>query len=165
MRTVRNWAALGTLSAVAVLGLAAPAGAATQTARVADATHAANPRPVVLNCENQAMVRPTTLVLACGDGNDGLEHMHWANWTSQVASGYGTEYQNTCEPNCAEGHYRDYPVVVALWGSASVKGHPGERRYTEATFIYPGARPPMYEIVKGKVVTTYPVTRTLSLWP
>ena len=31
--------------------------------------------------------------------------------------------------------------------------------------IYPGARPPMYEIVKGKVVTTYPVTRTLSLWP
>ena len=162
-------AALSASFAVAGLGvgLAGPASAAaTQTAptaRVAAAAHTTPAQPVVINCENKAVVRPTTFALACADDGDGIEHMHWANWTSQVASGYGTQWQKTCKPSCAEGGIRYYPIVVALWGSASVKGHPGERQYTDITFIYPGARPPVYTLVKGKVVTTYPVTQTLQI--
>ena len=62
---------------------------------------------------------------------------------------------------CAEGHFHHYPALVMLWGSASVQGHPTGRHYTEVTLIYPGARPPVYEFVNGKLVATYPVTRTL----
>ena len=41
-----------------------------------------------------------------------------------------------------------------------MSGHPAERRYTEVTLIYPGARPPVYKLVNGKLVATYPVTQT-----
>jgi len=46
------------------------------------------------------------------------------------------------------------------WGSGVVAGHPAERRYTELTIVYPGARPPVYTLVNGKVVATCPVTQT-----
>ena len=77
-----------------------------------------------------------------------------------IASGYGTEYENDCKPDCAQGHIHYYPALVVLWGSGSVSGHPAERRYTEVTLVYPGARPPVYKLVNGKLVATYPVTQT-----
>ena len=62
------------------------------------------------------------------------------------------------------GHVHDYPVVAMLWGSATVKGHPGERRYAEATLSYTKGRPAVYVTsCNGKVVATYPVTQTLPL--
>jgi hypothetical protein len=43
-------------------------------------------------------------------------------------------------------------------------GHPGERRYTEATVSYTEGRPAVYVAsCNGKAVATYPVTQTLSL--
>lgn len=179
MKTVRITAATGTLLALgglaAALSLSGPAGAATHSAstgsaavqaaradRAAQAT--SSRRPVVINCLNQPVVRPVTLSLACADDGTGLQGMHWTTWAPQLASGYGTEWERDCTPNCAEGHIHYYPTLPVLWGSA-VKGHPGEERYTEVTLVYPGARPPVYEIVNGKVVATYPVTQTLALAP
>jgi len=123
------------------LGLTASAGASTGAA-----TAAGSPRQ-------------GSYVLACADDGAGLQGLHWTSWTSRLASGYGTEYENDCQPNCAEGHLH-YRVLVMLWGSGSGSGHPAERRYTQVTIVYPGARPPVYEVVNGKVVATYPVTRT-----
>lgn len=147
--------ATGIITALAAgglgVGLTASAGAATTTA----------PRYVVLNCANKAQVGPGSYVLTCADGNMGLRGLHWTSWTPRLASGYGTEYVNDCKPNCAEGHFHNYPALVVLWGSGSVAGHPAERRYTEVTLVYPGARPPVYQLVNGKVVATYPVTQTL----
>lgn len=77
----------------------------------------------------------------------------------------GPEWQNDCKPNCADGHVHYYPVVVELWGSASVKGHPGERRYTEATISYLKARPAVYVMNCGKVVATHPISWTVALAP
>ena len=99
-------------------------------------------------------------MLACADDGAGLQGLHWTSWTPRLASGYGTEYENDCQPNCAEGHIHHYPALVVLWGSGSGSGHPAERQYTQVTLIYPGARPPVYELVNGKVVATYPVTQT-----
>ena len=141
------------------LGLAASAGAATM--RPVAAQPAAT-RYVLVNCENKAQVRPGGYVLACADGGTGLESLHWTSWTPRLASGYGTEYQNDCLPSCAEGHEHYYPALVVAWGSGSVPGHPAERRYTELTIIYTGARPPVYTLVNGKVVATYPVSQTLG---
>ncbi len=155
MKHPRFITAVSGLAAAAVaLGLSGSAGAATTN----PATTAA-PRYVVFNCENQAQVRPGTVYLACADDGAGLTHLHWTSWTPELASAYGTEWQNDCLPNCAEGHVHDYPVVVVLWGSATDRG---ERRYTDATLTYPKARPAVYTTSNGKVKATYPVS---AVWP
>jgi hypothetical protein len=148
-------------------GLPGGAGAATASAHaVAGAGSAsAAPRYVVLNCmdKDTGQVKPGTIYLACADDGVGLTGLHWTSWTPELASAYGTEWQNDCQPNCAAGHIRDYPVVTMLWGSATVKGHRDERRYSEVTVSYPKNRPAVYTIRNGKVVATYPVSQTLPL--
>jgi hypothetical protein len=150
------------------LGLPGSVGAATApAAAVARAGPAAGaPKYVVLNCmdKGKAQVKPGTIYLACADNGIGLTHLHWTSWTPELASAYGTEWQNDCKPNCAAGHLHNYPVVAVLWGSATVKGHPGERHYTEATLSYLEGRPAVYVAsCNGKAVATYPVTQTLPL--
>jgi hypothetical protein len=143
------------------LGLGLTTSASAATAHAAGTAAAKSPRYVMLDCGSKAQVEPGTYVLTCADAGIGLANLHWTSWTSKLASGYGTEWENDCQPNCAAGHIHHYPVLAVAWGSASVAGHPGERRYTKVTLIYPGARPPVYELVKGKVVATYPATQTL----
>ena len=177
--TATAFAALPILGGLGLgFGLTAPAGAAT-TATAARAAAAATTataataaagldvagRQVAITCENKAAVRPGTFTLACADGNDALVRMAWTSWTPGRASGHGTETLNGCVPNCAEGKFRNYPVDVVFRGSAAVQGHPAEHRYAHYTLIYPGPRPPHYSLVNGKVVTTYPVSRTGPLWP
>jgi hypothetical protein len=150
------------------LGLAGCAGAATTSAAAVmrAGAAAAAPQYVVLNCMDmgKAQVKPGTISLACADNGIGLTHLHWTSWTPQLASAYGTTWENDCKPSCAEGHVHYYPVVAVLWGSATVQGHPGERRYTEATLSYPKRRPAVYAAsCNGKIVATYPVSRTLPL--
>jgi len=151
-----------------ILGLAGRVGAApTSAAAVTRAGFAvAAPRYVVLNCRDKAQVRPGTIVLACADYGLGLMHLHWTSWTPKLASAYGTEWENDCKPNCAAGHVHHYPVVAVLWGSATVKRHPGERRYTATTISYLKGRPAVYvKGCNGKVVATYPVSWTVPLAP
>ena len=148
------------------LGLAAPAGAApTSAAAVTRAgPAAAAPQDVVLNCLGKAQVKPGTITLACADDGAGLTQLHWTSWTPELASAYGTEWQNDCTPSCAQGHIHHYPVVAMLWGSATVPGHPGEQRYTKVTVGYTKGRPAVYVTAcNGKVVATYPATQTLPL--
>lgn len=148
------------------LGLVGPAGAAPTFAAAVTRVGSAAPAPqyVVLNCMDKAQVKPGTISLACADNGAGLTHLHWTSWTPELASAYGTEWENDCKPSCAQGHVHDYPVVAMLWGSATVKGHPGERRYTEATLSYTKGRPAVYVTnCNGRVVATYPVTQTLPL--
>ena len=165
-----RFTAIAAPSAIAGLGLSlglvglastAPSSAAAVT-RTAPA--AAAPRYVVLNCTGKAQVRPGTISLACADNGAGLTRLHWTSWTPELASAYGTEWQNDCKPDCADGHIHKYPVVAVLLGSATVKGHPGERRYTEATLSYPKGRPAVYTTnCSGKVVATHPASQTLPL--
>ncbi len=116
---------------------------------------------VVLNCAFKAVVRPGTYTIACADAGTGLQDLHWTSWTPHLASAYGIFWENDCRPNCAEGHIRYYQSREVLWGSASVKGHPGWRRYTRLTVIFTGKRrPPVYVLRHGRVVATYPLTQT-----
>lgn len=148
------------------LGLAGSASARTTSAAAVTRAGSAAPAPqyVVINCQGKAQVKPRTISLACADNGIGLTHLHWTSWTPELASAYGTERENDCTPSCAEGHVHYYPVLAMLWGSATVKGHPTERRYTEATLSYPKGRPPVYvRNCSGKVVATHPVSQTLPL--
>lgn len=147
------------------LGLPGSAGAATTSAAAVTraGSAAAAPRYVVLNCmdKDKAQVKPGTIYLACADDGIGVAHLHWTSWTSELASAYGTAWVNDCKPDCAAGHIHHYPVVVVVWGSATVKGHPAQRRYTEATLSFKKGSPAGYS--KSRIYPREPVTVTLPL--
>src|SRR6202035_4091104 len=98
-------------------GLAVAAGvAALALAGGVPALAAARPAAprgdVLVNCAGRAQVRPGGYVLTCADGNDYLAGLHWVSWSGGAAFGRGTEHVNDCIPNCAEGHFHAYPVLV-----------------------------------------------------
>jgi hypothetical protein len=136
----------------------------TQADTAALTASTAGPKFVLLGCNNDAEVGPSS-ISNCGDGAAGLTGLHWTSWTSHLASGYGTYYLNDCTPTCVGGHFHTYPALTVLWGSAAVKGHPSERKYTQLTLVFTGKRPPAYQEVNGKTVVTYPVTLTLPTFP
>ena len=145
---------------------AAAGGAPAQAATTALTTTAgaAPPKFILLGCNGNAEVAPAGID-NCGDGSVGLSGLHWTSWNAHLASGYGTYYLNDCTPTCANGHYHTYPALIDLWGSAAVKGHPAERKYTEMTLVFTGTRPPDDQVVNGKTVVTHPVTLTLPTFP
>lgn len=152
-RIIRTGLAAAGTAAVIGTGLAqAPANAATTPA----------PKYVVLNCSNQAVTKPASWSPYCADLGVILSHMHWTNWDSHMASGYGTVSEDDNYPNHAEGKIYTVPALVTLWGSRAVPDHPGERTYNEMTLIFPGQRPPVYTYANGKWTVSYPATQTLG---
>jgi hypothetical protein len=57
------------------------------------------------NCYTTGRVKPTRIVLACGDGNGVAENLTWLKWSRKVAIGKGDLNQNDCMPDCAEGTF------------------------------------------------------------
>ena len=147
------------------LGLSSAAAAATThpAVTVKQAATARTPRYVVLDCNFKPVVAPPAFIITCADAGIGVRDLHWTSWTPKLASGSGTFWENDCTPYCAAGHFRYYPSLEVLWGSATVKGHPADRRYTELTVIFTGkTRPPVYVLKNGKLVATYPLTQTFD---
>ncbi len=147
------------------LGSSSAAAAATTHAAVTvkQAATAKSPKYVVLDCNLKPVVAPSTLIITCADAGIGVQDLHWTSWTPKLASGHGTFWENDCTPDCAAGHFHYYPSLEVLWGSAAVKGHPADRRYTELTVIFSGkTRPPVYVLKNGKLVATYPLTQTFD---
>jgi hypothetical protein len=97
---------------------------------------------VLFNCPGgRAEVKPSSYLTYCGDGGETYAKMKWTSWTPQMASATSTLGVNSCTPNCAAGHTSNYPALNVLWGSTTVKGHPGELAYTHMTVIFPGKKP------------------------
>jgi hypothetical protein len=97
---------------------------------------------VVFDCPAVGpQVKPASYVTFCGDGGDTYAKMDWTSWTPKEASATSLLGVDNCTPNCAGGHTTEYPAINVLWGSAAVKGHPGELAYTHMTVIFPGAKP------------------------
>src|ERR1700748_2499520 len=90
-------AAVGSLALSLGLGLGTGGAAAAPVSMAKPAA----PGPVVLNCTGHSAVRPGSLTLACADGNNGLTGLTWTSWTARLASGYGSQVQNDCQPYCA----------------------------------------------------------------
>jgi hypothetical protein len=148
------------------LAAAAAAALATGLAQAMPAHASSTPahadKYVVLNCDYKPVTRPAYWTPYCADYGVILMNMHWTSWTSHLASGYGTVYEDDDYPNHAEGKVYKVPGIVTLWGSAPVKDHPGDATYTEMTLIFPGQRPAVYVLINGKWVPTYPPTQTLG---
>jgi hypothetical protein len=117
----------------------AAADAATRTAAGHRAT--ARTKTKIITCLNKGRVRPTSYILACGDGSDYLARLHWESWTSGLATATGKFILNTCTPSCAQGKFLTNQVIVVLWRPAAVPHWHGQRQFTEMTIIYTGKRP------------------------
>jgi hypothetical protein len=89
-----------------------PALAAVVVALACAATAAASPHAYVSNC-GTLVEHPKTITLACGDANYGLAKLAWVNWARLTATAAGVAQANDCRPNCAAGHFHNYPVRVA----------------------------------------------------
>jgi len=102
-----------------VVGLAAMASGGGYWLTTTDkALPPATPAPSVLNECNvptaERGVRPTTIVLACGDGNALLSDLIWTSWTSSSATATGQYVRNTCIPSCAQGTFVMSAALIRL---------------------------------------------------
>ncbi|MEV2212315.1 hypothetical protein AB0H86_12810 [Streptomyces sp. NPDC050997] len=130
---------LAALALAAVMGTAsaAPEKApppARGTAQRATAT-------VLVDCFRKAHVRPADFLLACGDGNSRLTSLRWSRWNAHTAVAKGRNLVNDCDPYCAAGTFRSYPVVVRLDRAERWTRHPDLRHYARMTLTYPEGRP------------------------
>ncbi|HZQ86565.1 MAG TPA: hypothetical protein VFA83_17090 [Acidimicrobiales bacterium] len=66
-------------------------------------------------CANTIEFEPSDYVLACADYNAGLQKLHWTSWTESSATATGEWNQNDCQPDCADGHFHQYPVRSAVF--------------------------------------------------
>jgi hypothetical protein len=71
-------------------------------------------RTVIVQCDRTRPSRPDQIVLACGDANWGVAKLHWHTWGTRRAVAGGVAYANTCNPNCAMGHFVHYRVRVVV---------------------------------------------------
>ena len=102
------------------------------------------------------MVKPTTITLACGDGNFYVENLKWTGWGQSFAAAAGTGKANDCTPNCAAGHFHSYPMLLMVAGSQNCGGRPAYARVVYA-FIGRSPYPPSSKIEDS--TQTFPCKR------
>ena len=142
---VRHHLVLAAAIAVSAFGIAVAAVPVAQAAPTAS-------KPLLIDCSIRGSVEPRAFTIACADGNDFLSGLKWTHW-GNTAGGKGTEWINTCNPNCASGHFQKFGTKVYLW---RVKPRPhvaGQRYFTRMELTYP-----------GKVPKGFPRQRTIDLW-
>ncbi|WP_328313156.1 hypothetical protein OG432_24760 [Streptomyces sp. NBC_00442] len=125
---------MGAVAALAVT--VGPAGAAAGEGRQVE------PTTVVVDCSGQSQVRPTSYLIACGDGNNGLVSLHWTQWGQTSAEGRGSDVVNDCVPYCAAGRFHEFPVTVRLDTVRPRPGQSGEAYFTVLHVHYTAATPP-----------------------
>jgi hypothetical protein len=122
----------GTLIVVAVASL---------SLATANRVVASGPVPLFAGCFGTApQIRPTSILVACGDGNFFLTRIRWSRWNAAGASGIATGHQNDCKPYCAAGHFHLYQVSVRLTRSETCRN--GRREFTRFSYRFVSAKPP-----------------------
>ena len=103
------------LAVVAVLVVSAASAGAAAKPVAFFGCRAIGPHPTPL-------VRPASMIVACGDGNFYLAGDHWTSWGRATATGNATAHQNDCTPYCAAGHFHKYVVAMTLSKPRACKG-------------------------------------------
>jgi hypothetical protein len=136
---------------------AAPHGDGYWLATTAKQLPPPTPVPSVLarctEANSAPLVRPGTIVLACGDGNAFLTHLSWSSWTATDAMGTGFFTYNTCTPFCAAGTFVSVAARVQL--SYPVETSAG-KEFATVSYSYTNPSPPHNVITFTVVVATSP---------
>lgn len=91
------------------------------------------------DCLGRPGVEPTDVVLSCADGGFLIKDIRWTGWGESFAAGMGTGSLNDCTPNCANGHYHSYPMLLAVTGKQRCPD--GGRAYAKVTYAFVGRSP------------------------
>jgi hypothetical protein len=103
--------------------------------------HAAGSVPSFAGCSAAApQIRPTSILVACGDGNFFLTKIKWSKWNETSAAAIATGHQNDCKPSCADGHFSLYQVAVVLSRPRTCRN--GRHEFTRFTFRFVSRKPP-----------------------
>jgi hypothetical protein len=94
---------------------------------------------VLTGCAHRPQVRPHEVVFACADENFYATGLRWSRWSADGAAATGTGHQNDCTPNCAAGHFHDYPLAVRL--SRPVTCVRGRREFSRLAWRFTAGRP------------------------
>jgi hypothetical protein len=104
----------------------------------ATAAQAAGQRTYVIGDCLHAQYKPTTIVLACGDGYLQMTRIKYSSWGSREAEGTDRTFQQDCTPDCADGHptyHHDHFVLDrpekrhGVWIFSRARLYRGDRLY------------------------------------
>jgi hypothetical protein len=129
----------GTIGSQPIVGIAAnPTGGYWLTTSVISVPPPSDAVPgVVAACnvaDPQSSVKPSAIVLDCGNDSASLENITWSSWTAPRALGTGTYVVDSCIPDCAEGTLTRYPGTTIML-SAPWKIF-AKYEFSTATFTY-----------------------------
>jgi hypothetical protein len=100
---------------------------------VPEAARTQTPIRILPDCQGKPQVRPSSVLFACGDGGVYATGVHWNDWGAPFATATATIHENTCTPNCAQGHFIVYPVYLAVTGRQQCSR--GGAAYLKATYV------------------------------
>jgi hypothetical protein len=86
----------------------------------------------------QNVYKPKSFVVTCADANFEVRKVKYSSYGEKVARGTGTARINDCEPNCAAGTFKKYPVRFKLSRVRQCGDVPQFRRLT---VVFTGDRP------------------------
>ena len=97
-------------------GLRAVFATATALALLTGVAEAAAKAPPVAysDCLPPPVVRPSELLVGCGDGTQSFTVTRWTRWSRQSARAVGTAEIDDCTPSCVAGKAHRYRGVVLL---------------------------------------------------
>ena len=75
----------------------------------------------IMSCAQAVVVKPSSFVISCADGNSYLQKIKWGKWTSTSANATATYTENNCTPYCAAGKFINYTAKVTLSAVRSTK--------------------------------------------
>ena len=93
---------------------------------------------MVAPCGSEQAIEPSSIVLACADGNARLQNLVWSAWGQDEAQAGGDYVINDCTPSCAGGTFHQYPGTVILGDVGNVRG---TDYFTALTVQFSGTSP------------------------
>jgi hypothetical protein len=140
---VRRSSTMSRSRRAAVAGLVAAAAFIPQAGAAAGDSEATVRQGRVLliyNCE-RGKYKPSRVIVTCADANFLVRGIQWSSWTAQEARGQGTARVNDCDPNCASGTFRSYPIRLRAFRPRETGGCVPGSLFTRLAWRYPGRKP------------------------
>lgn len=130
------------VAGVALVALLSQASAAPADARTSgpEATAGQNRVLLIYNCK-RGKFKPPRVIVTCADANFRVRGIQWSSWTMREARGRGTALVNDCEPNCAEGTFRRYPVRLRAFRPRETGGCVPGSLFTRLAWRFPQRKP------------------------
>jgi hypothetical protein len=95
---------------------------------------------LIYNCE-RGRYKPRRVIVTCADANFRVRNIRWSSWTRREARGRGTALINDCDPNCAQGTFRRYPIRLRAFRPRLTGGCVPGSLFTRLGWRFPRRKP------------------------